>query len=234
GLSSEPQRLNYQIAPQSDGSYRFTYFSGPTSAANLRILPALDPFLREWFDANPFLVEWASEAIAPPQEDEKYVHIVQADDPTYFIVGELGNIDLTSNIWPFGTTDPQEPLHDKLGTGSDKLYSTLLFSDHTAQSQGFKDDWEAVKTAVRESHASYPANHRTLFGMALYIGATLNDAKLAVFYGHASNITSPNSVARYNLNLSIDANGIVKVTNLTNDTFNGNAANLRTILQPFF
>ncbi|NGM62177.1 hypothetical protein G5B30_09645 [Sphingobacterium sp. SGG-5] len=234
GIWSVPQRLNYQIIPQSDGGYRFAYFSSPTPASSLRILPALDPFLKEWLDANSFLVQWADETIAPPLGDEKYIHIAQADDPQSFIVGELGNVDLTSSVWPFSTTDPQEQLHDQLGTGSDKLYSTLLFSEHTAQSQGFKDDWEAVKAAVRESHASYPTNHRTLFGMALYIGATLNDAKLAVFYGHASNITSPNSVARYNLNLSIDANGIAKVTNLTNDTFNGNAANLRTTLQPFF
>lgn len=234
GLASNPQRLNYQIIPQSDGSYKFTYFSSPTSEANLRILPALDPFLREWLDANPFLVQWASEAIAPPHADEKYVHIVQADNPAHFVVGELGNIDLTSNVWPFESSNIQDQLYQELGTGSGKLYSTILFSEHAAQSQGFKDDWEAVKTAVRQSHASYPNNHRTLFGMALYIGATLNDAKLAVFYGHASNITSPNSVARYNLNLSIDGNGIVKVTNLTNDTFNGNAAILRTTLQPFF
>ena len=222
GRWSIPQRLNYHIMPQQDGSYRFTYFSSPSTAPNLHILPALDPFLKEWFDANPFLVEWADEATAPPMDGKRYASFSQASNPQSFIVGELGNVDLTVDAWPFAMTH----LYDQLGTGTYGLYTTLsLLPNDPAQSQGFKDAWNTAKNAVRATNGA-----RTLTDMALYIGATFNEAQLVVYYSHTLSSAEPTSRARYTLTFRIDENGLARIAVASQDP-NGQA--LRSALQPF-
>ena len=216
GRWSIPQRLNYSIEPKGDGSYTFKYISSTVSDPT--ILPALDPFLKAWLDTQSFHIQWNQQA----PEEVYQARIIQADDPLSYLQGELGKVDLSGSAWPFG----MRHLYDQLGNGTYGLYTTLSFlPDDPGQPEAFTTAWDQAAAGVRATNGQ-----RTLTDMALYIGSTLNEAQLVVYYSHALSYTQPTSRARYTLNFRIDGEGKARISIAGQDA---NGAALRSALQPF-
>ena len=216
GRWSIPQRLNYSIDPQEDGSYKFEYISSTVS--NTPILPALDAFLKEWLEQKAFRFEWAPES----GSSEAQARLIPVDDPSGYLQGDLGKVDLSTGDWPFG----MRHLYDELGNGSLGRYTTLSFlGDDPGQSAGFQSAWDAAKADVRATNGN-----RTLTDMALYIGSTFNQAQLVVYYSHTLSSLVPTSRARYTLEFRIDGQGKARINIRSQDA---NGAALRSALQPF-
>lgn len=211
GQWSTPARLQYDIIPQANGTFKFSYFSG--NGGGDIIYPHMSAFLQQWFNTASFKIDWAE---GTPQ-GEKQGGLYQADDNSVRLIGTLGNLAVTASAWPFTYT----ALYDMLGTSADRSYKSLIIdTENSAQSSDFKTLWANAKASAISS------GNRTLKELAISYGATYDQVQVALYYLSSAGVKS---VARYNYNMRIDAKGIARFTLLNSDN---NGAALSPAIKP--
>ncbi|HEY8387662.1 MAG TPA: hypothetical protein VIK74_03615, partial [Parasegetibacter sp.] len=181
----------YEFVPDAQGRGHFVFQSSVDgNGNNLRGAGVTAPILENWLEQNEFQVDWVSPSVATPRQGAMLGGLFQVSNPNAFMFGELGYFNFGTNA----RNRPSSPAFTELLDNGNGGYFTSILVDpeSPAQSQKFRDLWNAGKATIISTSAG-----RILNQFMISFDGMFNDVLLTMAYANSTSTSKLLGTTRY-------------------------------------